>query len=345
VASPDSGERLADLPLYSYIWRTSRPSQLRICVLIALVTPLSAAPLELQRRMVDDAIAGGSFRLLGLLGLLYLAVLLVQGALKYVLNLTKGRVLEEVTRDLRHRTLERVGPPLMAAAPVLPLDEGTSISILAAEAEDVGGFAAESLAVPLLQSGTIAWILAYLLWVEPLIAGLALMIYSPQAIAVPLVQQRINRLARHKTALVRRLGAQAARLARTTAEQNDRRRARAASLVARIFQNRLNIYRWKYFLTFLGNLLDSLGPLIVLLVGGWLVINGESDVGTLVVFISGFQKLAGPWDELVNFYRTVSNARVSYALVAEALTVSGGPQPAPPRTTTPGAGASRSRTT
>jgi hypothetical protein len=46
---------------------------------------------------------------------------------------------------------------------------------------------------------------------------------------------------------------------------------------------------------------------------------GETEVSTLVVFISGFQKLAEPWDQLTNFYRTASNAHVSYKLVVETL--------------------------
>jgi hypothetical protein len=38
-----------------------------------------------------------------------------------------------------------------------------------------------------------------------------------------------------------------------------------------------------------------------------------------VVFISGFQKLSGPWDQLINFSRTSANARVKYRLIADAL--------------------------
>jgi len=38
-----------------------------------------------------------------------------------------------------------------------------------------------------------------------------------------------------------------------------------------------------------------------------------------VIFISGFQKLADPWDQLTNFYRMVSNARVKYRLIADTL--------------------------
>ena len=39
--------------LYGYVWRISRTGQIRICLLTAVVAPLSMVPLELQRRIVD----------------------------------------------------------------------------------------------------------------------------------------------------------------------------------------------------------------------------------------------------------------------------------------------------
>ena len=42
--------------LYAYVWNTSRQEQIKIGLLIAVVAPLSAAPLELQRQIVDHAI-------------------------------------------------------------------------------------------------------------------------------------------------------------------------------------------------------------------------------------------------------------------------------------------------
>jgi ABC-type bacteriocin/lantibiotic exporter with double-glycine peptidase domain len=79
------------------------------------------------------------------------------------------------------------------------------------------------------------------------------------------------------------------------------------------------IYRVKFFLTFFGNFIDAIGPLIILTLGGWLVIEGRTEISTLVVFISGFQRVADPWDQLLTFYRTTSNARVKYRLIADAL--------------------------
>jgi ABC-type multidrug transport system fused ATPase/permease subunit len=307
--------------LYAYIWRATRGGQIRICLLTALVAPMAVAPLELQRRIVDDALTSRNLVQLLTLGAAYAAVVLIQNGLKYALNMIKGRTLEDVTRDLRRRILDRLQPaaPGPGRMPSPEIDEGTTLSILAAEAEDVGGFASESFAVPLLQIGTMTFVIAYLTWVEPLIAVMAFAIYLPQAVLVPRVQSTINRLARQRTTLVRRLGHHA------IGRDDDRHGTAAARfrhalhLVERAYATRIRIYYRKYALTLLGNVLDAAGPILVLVVGGYLVIRGETEISTLVVFISGFQRLAGPWDELINFYRSSSNARIAYRLVADAI--------------------------
>lgn len=308
--------------LYGYVWKTSRKGQIAICLLVGVIAPLNMVPLELQRRIVDEAIGGGNLRLLGLLAGIYLVFILVQGALKYILNVTKGWVLEEVCRDLRRRILRRhiaaVGS--LADLPVEGPDQGTIVSIVAAESEAVGGFASESLAVPLLQGGTMLWVLGYLLWVQPEIAALAVIIYAPQVILVPRVQKTINQLSRRRTYLVRKLG-QTVSSGHTGADGAcEAATQRADSYIDQIYRIRMQIYGSKYLLTLLGNFLDALGPIIVLAAGGYMVVTGQAELSMLVVFISGFQRLAGPWDQLVTFFRSVSQAHVAYALVEGTLT-------------------------
>jgi ABC-type multidrug transport system fused ATPase/permease subunit len=287
--------------------------------MIAFLAPLSMVPLELQRRMVDDAITRVDMHALLLLAAAYLGVVLLQGMLKYLLNLTKGRAVELVASDLRHRALRRVFLARHQAESALPrVDAGTAISMLAAESDEVGGFAGDGIAVPLLQGGTILWVLGYLMWVEPAIALLAILIYTPEVFVVPRVQGAINRLSRKRTALVRKLGHHAA-VRQETPEAAAERWKRAGSVVGRVFNTRLQIYRRKFFLTFFGNFLDSLGTLVVLAAGGYIIIQGEAQIATLVVFLSGLQRLADPWDQLVNFYRTIANARVWYGMMADAL--------------------------
>src|SRR5689334_16708342 len=69
-------------PLYSYIWRTSRRSQIGACLLITFITPLPMLSLEFQRRIVDDAVGAHNIRLLIALGVGYAAVVCLRLLLK-----------------------------------------------------------------------------------------------------------------------------------------------------------------------------------------------------------------------------------------------------------------------
>ncbi len=180
----------------------------------------------------------------------------------------------------------------------------------------MSGFAGDAFAVPLLSGGTILYVVGYLVWVQPQIAALAIAVYLPQMFIVPSVQHRINRLARLRIRLSRFLG----HIAEHGGVLHGQRVQHSGNaLIERLYQVRVWIYLRKYFLSELGNFLTNLGPLIVVAVGGYLVITGKTEVGTLVVFISGLQRIADPWDEIVNFYRAVSNTSVVYAMVSSKL--------------------------
>lgn len=310
------------LSLYAFIWKVSGRAQLLVCLLSGLLIPLAMVPLELQRRIVDDAVSGGDLRLLVMLGLLYLATIVTQQTIKYGLNLSRGMVIEDVTRRLRNlihlsmeaeaeRSESHARPP---AHNHVSQDRGSVVSMVAAEAEDVGGFVGDSISVPLVQGGTILAVLGYLAWVDIRIASFAVLLYFPQYVVVRKVQAVINRLARGHAKVVRRLGQE------IVAGAGGRRASRRfEQLVDSAYALRMRIYRRKYLLTYLGNFLDAIGPLIVLTVGGWFVIRGETAVSTLVVFISGFQKVSDPWDQLINFYRTAQTTQTKYRLIVQTL--------------------------
>lgn len=294
--------------LYAYIWKESRPRQIVICLLTMVLAPLMMVPLEIQRRIVNGALPDGDFRLLVLLCLAYLGVIVLQGSVKFALNMVKGMAVEGIARDIRLRmvgdTLER---SRNEGAAVATAGAGTVVSILAAETEDVSGFGGDAFGLPLLTGATIFYVVGYLVWVEPLIAIIGVALYLPQALIVPVTQYSINRLARLRIVNVRSLGRIAAGLAAT--------RVTGRSIVNRIYALRIAIYLRKYLLAALGNFLDALGPIVVLSFGGYLVIHGMTQIGTLLVFISGLDKIADPWDQLVNFYRSVSNTAVAYDMI------------------------------
>jgi ABC-type bacteriocin/lantibiotic exporter with double-glycine peptidase domain len=132
---------------------------------------------------------------------------------------------------------------------------------------------------------------------------------------VPLGQGAINRWAAANVRVVRRLGEIVTETPAAEGDSGGQFRA----LADESYHARMMVYRIKFLLTAFGNLLDAVGPLIVLTVGGWFVIQGSVALGTIVVFISGIQKVADPWDALAGFYRTMSNARVKYRLIADTL--------------------------
>jgi ABC-type protease/lipase transport system fused ATPase/permease subunit len=55
----------------------------------------------------------------------------------------------------------------------------------------------------------------------------------------------------------------------------------------------------------------------VLLLGGWFVLTGATDAGTVVASLSGLTRLEGPWRELITFYRQASTMRVSFELIVD----------------------------
>ena len=307
--------------LYAYIWQMTARQQVPLCLLTVVVVVLSMAPLELQRRIMDNAVETRDVHLLFILGAAYLALMLVQGGLKYMLNLRRGRLVELVTLKLREQIYAAIAT---ARAVLLPpgderrLASGSVVSMVAAEAEGIGGFVGESLSMPLLQGGTVVAVTGYLLWLDPLIASFAVVIYIPQALVVPRFQAAINRFARIYARQVRKLGDLV--VARMAAPGNgDDGREPFGRLAEQAYDTQVRIYYIKFFLTALGNFLDALGPLLILLIGGWYVIRHDTDVSTIVVFISGFQKIADPWDQLINFYRTASNAETKYGLIRDSL--------------------------
>ena len=94
--------------------------------------------------------------------------------------------------------------------------------------------------------------------------------------------------------------------------------------VAEVYRLNMEIYRRKFSMTFLMNLLFQLGVIGVLAIGGWFLMRGETEVGTVVAFISGLARMNDPWNDLVDFFRNLANAGVKYALIAQVLEKGGG---------------------
>ena len=115
--------------IFFFAGRESGRHQPWLCLLAALIFPLTMVPLELQRRIIDDAIGDQNLKQLWWLGAIYLGVVLLQGGLKYLLRVYRAFVSERATLNLRRAARDQGGRD----------DQGETVSIVASEVERVGG--------------------------------------------------------------------------------------------------------------------------------------------------------------------------------------------------------------
>jgi len=53
----------------------------------------------------------------------------------------------------------------------------------------------------------------------------------------------------------------------------------------------------------------------ILVFGGWLALEGRTDIGSIVAALSGMTRISQPWHELIAFYRDLSATRVKFELL------------------------------
>lgn len=306
--------RYARMGLYGYIWSTSRRTQVFLALLSVVICGLDLLPLELQRRIINDAIGEREVSLLIRLCAIYAAVALTQGLLKLVWNIYRNSVGEAMSRRLRTDTFAAA---LHHREPDAVTKEGIGVSIILSEADPVGSFVATSITEPVLHGGILVSVFAYLIYLQPWMALVALALFVPQCMFVPMVQNAINRRTEERIKTMRELSAD---IIAETAEGVVERENRAyQQRVGRIYSLNMAIYRRKYSMNFVINLLYHLGLIGILLVGGWFVMRREIEAGTVVAFISGLTKVNSPWNDLVTFFRDMTNARIKYQLIAKVL--------------------------
>lgn len=299
--------------LFGYIWKASSRHQVGLCLLSVTVFLLSAVPLELQRRIVNDAIGKGAVDTILWLALAYAVVALVEGAVKLWLNIYRSWVSERAVRRLRVGIGELTGNAL--AAEDRAMAEGVEISMILSESEPIGGFVGMSISEPLLQGGVLLSVFGYLAWLEPWMALLSVAVFSPQLVFVPLMQQAINRRAGARIRTLREVSGKIVDAeggdAATMTTQNGR--------IDHVFTLNMGIFKLKFAMHFLMNLMHHLGVATVLGVGGWYAVQGRIEVGTVVAFVSGLAKVNDPWGDLLNWYREMTVVAMRYRLVADAM--------------------------
>ena len=58
---------------------------------------------------------------------------------------------------------------------------------------------------------------------------------------------------------------------------------------------------------------------VLLFAGGIMVLNGKTEIGIVVAFISGLDRILEPWRELIAFLRSTFGARIQFDLIESTL--------------------------
>ncbi|HFA59761.1 MAG TPA: ABC transporter ATP-binding protein, partial [Rhodospirillales bacterium] len=245
----------------------------------------------------------------------FLALVLVAGLLKYVLNVYAGIVAERMLRRLRYQLYDHL---LRFPLPYFRrMSQGELVQMINAEVEPLGGYVGSALSVPAFQGGTLITILIFMFMQDWVLGLAAVALYPIQAYIIPRLQRQVNELGKRR---VRQVRQNAEKISETAAgvvdiHANDTslyERAQFSEHLSRIFFIRFDIYKKKFLIKFLNNFLAQLGPFFFFSIGGYLVLEGQITLGALVAVLNAHKDLSAPWKELLTYYQMMYDVKIKY---------------------------------
>src|SRR5215469_150344 len=181
--------------LYAYVWRSSASQQIALIVLAIIAAVLATAPLELQRHIINTLAGHEKFERLGWLCGGYLIAALAIGGLKYIVNIRSAGLGEFTIRSLREEVLRsaaRYAKPDTTSDQTGKSKPGALVTTISSQAEAVGQFVGDCISTPIVQAGTLLSVLSYMLYTDPRLGVVVLLIAIPQLFVVPMIQRRIK---------------------------------------------------------------------------------------------------------------------------------------------------------
>ncbi|HEV8678855.1 MAG TPA: ATP-binding cassette domain-containing protein [Stellaceae bacterium] len=324
--------------VFRFILKHSLRQQVLLLLLTAASFPFLYYSLDLPKTIINGAINGKHFpeTLLGiqfaqvpylmLLCGVFLALVLINGGFKYCINTFKGQLGERMLRRFRYQLYQRLlrFPPSYfhktSSAQIIPM--------ITVECEPLGGFIGDAIAQPLFQGGQLLTIIFFMFMQDPILGVAAIALYPVQGYVIPKLQIKVNLLMKQRARTVRQVADRIQESAAGIAEihANDTVKLQLtdfAHVLGIIYDIRFEIYRRKFFVKFLNNFLGQITPFFFYSLGGYLVIQGSLSFGALVAILAAYKDLASPWKELLDFYQTKENSRITYEQIVEQFQPSG----------------------
>ena len=293
--------------LYLAIWRINGRHQIILILLSIAIAAMAAVPLAFQKEIINVLTRPNPLESkLFLLGAGMMAATLISLALKWLMGYRSGILGEDTIRFIRKRLYTGTTQPEQN-----PVPSGTLTTAISAEAEELGKFAGGAFSEPVVQVGTLISVIGFIASTQPGLGMIALSMIVPQVILVLATQGRINALIAQRVKILR--GA----TNRVIADQARAPEQAVLDDFDAIFDTRRRMFIWKLSTKFLLSAINGAGMVAVLMLGGWLVLQERTDVGTVVAATMGLGRIQGPTAFLIAFYRQVSATRVKFELLRD----------------------------
>jgi putative ABC transport system ATP-binding protein len=342
--------------LFGFILRHSRRDQLLIVPLVIASMLLYFVTLDLPKTIINEPIqgkrfpnpdstvpfmnvvlripeflGGGELRLfdgfplaqipyLIALTALFLALIVVNGLVKVQINTMKGWMGERMLRRLRYGLFDHI---LRFPLPRFRrLKSAELATMIKDEVEPLGGFVGEAIITPLFLGGQAVTALFFILYQHLYLGLVALATLVVQFAIIPMMRRRLLTLAKQRQLTAREFAGRVAECVDGAVEihahdTSNWERADISARLGRMFRIRFEFFQRKFMIKFYNNLLSQVTPFLFYLIGGWLVIVGNLDIGALVAVIAAYKDLPTPVKELIDWDQQRLDVQIKYAQVME----------------------------
>ena len=317
---PDIPDALYKRSLFSWVWTSNLKLQGILLIIIVVTVAVRVLPLEMQKKIINQAIALKRVDLLLTYCGYYLACVVSASGLKLAINALQNYIGQESLTDLRKQLYAHILKlPMSFFRQASP---GMVVTSLVTEVANTGEFVGQAIAVPVTNLLTLLAFAAYLFYLNPLMAVISMALYPIAIIVIPALQKRANAANKQRVDTGRKISTLIGETISGIHEihgnasfrlENDR----FGVMADKLFKVRVVWNLYKFAIKVSNNFFQNLGPFVLFLVGGYLAINGRFDLGALVAFLSANEKLYDPWKELMDFYQTYQDASVSYERIME----------------------------
>jgi ABC-type multidrug transport system fused ATPase/permease subunit len=301
--------------LFSWVFDGNLRWQVLLLAIIAVAVFTRVLPLEMQKRIVNQAISLRKVDLLLTYCAYYLAAVLLSSACKYLINVLETHIAQHSLARMRNALYNHIITlPLSFFRNTQP---GTVVNAIANELAVPSNFVGSAISTPVSNVLTLLAFAGYLFWLNPVLAAVSLSIYPAAMIVLPFLQKRANTANQKRVDLARTFAGRIAESIDGIHEIHGNgayriEMAKFSRLVEQLRKIRVLWSLYRFAVKSTNNFFTSLGPFLVFILGGYLTIKGQLELGSLVAFLSAQEKLYDPWKELIEFYQVYQDGRVTY---------------------------------